>query len=571
MSTPDPTTLALTGQLPFILSVSAILALPISFLLIRLYRRSVLKRMSLRSEKPADKSKYFSSDPTENVEKTSYPLKLITVDASNNKDEANRAGMLFRKACSSPWRAAFIYLAGGSAFAVVMTVAFLRSSHNEMLPFRFLVLFWVYAWPLILTLYLVAATGLRTKMLLVAAYITGFTIFGSVVLARSPDSSATQLIVLWLSTNLPATVLLLVFLLRKVRAVGPMVVTFMILALTGSNLLLSIMDRRQELLRGAAEIGFSLGLGGIGTFWALSAIGFLVFAMLGWLALQWIRRRYQAKAVNDQSLILDSLWLLFGISYSVGLVFQGPLWILSGVAAFAVYKTTVLFGFRTIAPADSTQAVSLLILRVFSLGKRSEDLFDAITRHWRYLGHIQLITGPDLVAATVEPHEFLAFLSGKLDQQFIDGPEALAQRLSGMDSEPDFDGRYRVNDFFCHDDTWRITLDQLVDKSDVVLMDLRGFSPQNAGCVYEVQELVNSALLSRVVMTTDDTTDADFLEKTLTDAWTGMRFDSPNRSGPGEVRIIRLNDSSKAIFSLLEMICSAAETTQPVQISASTV
>jgi len=42
LTTTDPTTLALTGQLPFILSVGAILALPLSFLLINLYRRAVL-------------------------------------------------------------------------------------------------------------------------------------------------------------------------------------------------------------------------------------------------------------------------------------------------------------------------------------------------------------------------------------------------------------------------------------------------------------------------------------------------------------------------------------------------
>jgi hypothetical protein len=334
----------------------------------------------------------------------------------------------------------------------------------------------------------------------------------------------------------------------------------MILALTGSNLLPSILDRRQALLRSVAEAGFSLGLGGTGVFWSFILIGFLLFALLGWFVLLGIRKSYQSKRVNDQSLILDALWLLFGVSYAVGLVFEGAAWILSGIAAFAAFKTVVLFGFRTIAPTTGTpRTVSLLLLRVFSLGKRSEDLFDAVTRHWRYLGNVQLITGPDLATATVEPHEFLAFLSGRLDQQFIDGPETLARRVNEIDTRPDFDGRFRVNDFFCHDDTWRMTLERLVEASDVVLMDLRGFAPQNAGCVYEVHELVNSASLGRVVMTIDDTTDVPFLEKTLNDAWAGMRLDSPNRPGPGEVRIVRMGATGGAGFlALLQFLCDAA-------------
>jgi len=181
------------------------------------------------------------------------------------------------------------------------------------------------------------------------------------------------------------------------------------------------------------------------------------------------------------------LWLLFGVSYAVGLVFEGATWILSGLAAFAAYKAAVMLGFCAIAPAaDSTRAVSLLLLRVFSLGKRSEELFDAVTRHWRYLGHVQLITGPDLATATVEPHEFLAFLSGKLDLQFIDG-----------------------------------------------------------------------------------TTDFPFLEKTLNDAWAGMRSDSPNRQGSGKVRIVRLDDSGGAgLLTLMRHLCPASDAERAPSMSA---
>jgi hypothetical protein len=55
------------------------------------------------------------------------------------------------------------------------------------------------------------------------------------------------------------------------------------------------------------------------------------------------------------------------------------------------------------------------------LGKVSQRLFDALDKHWRHVGSIQMIAGPDLATTTVEPHEFLDFLRGRLARRFIDG------------------------------------------------------------------------------------------------------------------------------------------------------
>ena len=45
MEETDPVTRALTGQLPFVLILGALLALPLSLLLLSLYRRAVLRGM----------------------------------------------------------------------------------------------------------------------------------------------------------------------------------------------------------------------------------------------------------------------------------------------------------------------------------------------------------------------------------------------------------------------------------------------------------------------------------------------------------------------------------------------
>jgi hypothetical protein len=215
--------------------------------------------------------------------------------------------------------------------------------------------------------------------------------------------------------------------------------------------------------------------------------------------------------------------------------------------------------------ASSTrESAQLLLLRVFSLGRRSERLFDALATHWRHVGNIRLIAGPDLATTTVEPHEFLGFLSGKLARRFIDGPETLDLRLSETERERDPDGRFRVSDFFCYDDTWQTVLSRLADESDAVLMDLRGFSPQNRGVTHEINELIDHVPLGRVVFVVDDTTDEGFLRQTVQEAWDRMRPDSPNRaSTPGRLYLFRFTGARGDLRRLLYALCTSAGAESP--------
>ncbi|HET9117582.1 MAG TPA: hypothetical protein VFN75_05820 [Pseudonocardiaceae bacterium] len=442
----------------------------------------------------------------------------------------------------------------------MLALAFLWAGGVELRPLRFLILFWVYAWPLVLTLWLVAATTQREKLVLTTAYLTGYGGLTLAAIITSPNSSVSQVVVLWIITNLAPTLLFLVFLLRRVRAVGPLVVTLLVVAITGASLLLDVLEWNPNVLRTVSGFFFSLGLGGLGTFVALIAVGLAFFAVIGWFVLQWLRHGYQEKWFNDQSLILDALWLLFGISYAIELVFEGAAWAAAGLVAFAVYLATVRLGFRLLRTDTALQGSGLLVLRVFSLGKRSETLFDAVSRHWRYVGTVQLIAGPDLAAATVEPHEFLDFVSGRLERQFIDNPEVLDRRVGELDTRPDFDGRFRINDFFCHDDTWQATLAALVQHSDAVLMDLREFTPKRQGCIYEIRQLLQHMPLARIVMLADATTDGEFLEQTVAAAWNALPAGSPNRAVPQpHLTVIKgCRETDRNLHALLAAICRAA-------------
>jgi hypothetical protein len=300
-------------------------------------------------------------------------------------------------------------------------------------------------------------------------------------------------------------------------------------------------------------------LGAGQTVWALHLLGFALFGAIAWLILDALRQMYERKLVSDLSVTIDAVWLLFGIVNSIGLVFQGARWFLSGIGAFVAFKIVAALGFRLLRRRHPT-GPRLLLLRVFALGRRRERLYDALNKQWRTVGSIQMIAGPDLATTTIDPHEFLDFLSGRLARRFIDSGRSLELRIAAMDLEADGDGRFRATEFFCHDDTWKLTLARLAGESDAVLMDLRGFSQSNAGCVHEINELFNLVPLERALFVIDDSTDQAFMRETMKRAWQLVKERSPNRRlSPARVSLVRLSRwDARSIRTLLRAIASAA-------------
>src|SRR5262245_3293935 len=471
--------LALTGQLPFILLAATILALPISFGLLRLYRHAVVR--SMRST--------GGSGGGETMKPGLAPEHL-----TGPRPPAGAVEALLRR---GPWRAAIVYaIASGAAMGLLTAVAVILS----------------------------------------------------------PQLTIRQAVAFWIITNMPATIAVWIVLARPVRAVGPLVLTFMALAAVGANAAVALADADQRVLRLIVEVGMAIGLNAIGTFVGLLAVGAVVFGIAGWLALRWVGARYQKKRISDQSITLDAIWLFFGFTHAIGLAFEAPAWILTGPAAFLAFRLSARAGFAVTVPrAPSPGAGSrLLVLRVFVLGRQGERLFSRVTTHWRHAGSVQLIAGPDLAMTTVEPHEFLDFIHGRLARRFINGEAAFARRLAEMDLEPDRDGRYRINDFFCFDNAWQAVVTNLAQSSDAILVDLRGFSRQNAGVIFELNTLVDAVPLDRVVMATDDMTDAAFLNETIQKARSQMSAESPNRARAGaSPSVVRLRDRQLRELPLL--------------------
>jgi hypothetical protein len=540
----DPVTSFLTGHVSFYLLLAASLTWPTAYACLGLYARAV--RRSMRSRAHDAQAPGERPDVPEDRPHTESDAGAATLhDLGDAAAGSDRVNALLTQLRARPWRAAAVYGVAGAAYGVVMAVAQLLASGLEILPLRTLFLAWTFAWPAVLSAGIVAADTRRSKAALTLCYFAGITLLGAIEMPISPDLTWPQVFGPWVLYDLPPTILMLTYLSRRVRAVGPLILVFILTGLIGSDVVLNAAGSSNAVLLRIVRITSAIGFGGDETFYLLIALGFVLFGVVGWMALRWIRARYVAKQISDQSLTIDAVWLLFTIIFSMDLSFGHPLWTLAGVAAFATYKLCVRIGFAWLGRREPVpeNGPALLVLRSFSIGHDSEHLFDVVGRHWRRVGSVQMIAGVDLVSRTVEPHEFLDFVSGKLTRRFIDGEEVLNRRLSERDRAPDRDLRFRINEFFCYDDTWKLAFARLVHDSDAVLMDLRGFSHQNAGCVFELHQLARMIALDRVVFVVDGRTDTALLAQTL---------------GPGNVGVFRLGALTGGhIVQLLRAIATA--------------
>ena len=557
-ATTDPTTLAITGALPSVLLVGALLALPASLLLLWLYRRAVLRSMhaTARGGDVTAKVRAAAAGPAR-------ALNIAFADARSVPDAAPGT----RDAMRAPWRAATIYGLGGAAYACVMSVPWtVFTADTGTGPVKLATFFLTYLWPAVIAAGIVACTTRAARLKLLGAYAGVFALLAVVGLARSPDLRWYDPVLFWLVTNGADTVLLFLFLARPIRAVGPLVVTFTVLALSGSLLAVSVVGASNDSIRAAVEAGALLGLDGLEIFAFTLAFGFALLAGAGWLVLRQLGRRYQRKRLSDESLTIDTVFLFFGITQSISFAFEGATWAATGLAAFLAYKLVTIAGFALLRRLPAPAPRRLLLLRVFALGARSERFFDVLRKHWLRLGSVSMIAGPDLVTSTVEPHEFLEFASGELAGRFVTGRPDLERLIAAIDRAPDPDGRYRVNEFFCHADTWQMAMHRLVEESDVVLMDLRSFSPANRGCVYELGELLEAIDFARVVFVVDRTTDRAFLETTLRVLWSAVGPSSPNRRSPAPTaRLLAVERSTAAEIRGLMATLLDAVAAQPAR------
>ena len=256
--------------------------------------------------------------------------------------------------------------------------------------------------------------------------------------------------------------------------------------------------------------------------WAGAALGLAAVGMgllAAYFMLSWIGLAYEQKLFSDAQFQVFS-WMLAvsGTAMAVETMFQQASLIdpsnlqlaAASVSALLVYWLVTRYGLQ---PLRSNRR--LLVLRVFAQDSRGERLMDELEYRWRFIGPIALIGGTDMAAHTIDPAKAANFLRGRMKGGFVPNAEVLSRRVNNFDDEPDPDGRYRVNEFFCFSDVWQLAVQRLLQGCDAVVVDLRGFTALRRGTAWELGQLRETGALARTVFLIDRDTDQAAVHEAL--------------------------------------------------------
>lgn len=262
------------------------------------------------------------------------------------------------------------------------------------------------------------------------------------------------------------------------------------------------------------------GAGHAGQIALAIGLAFGASLMLTWFMLSWIGLAYEQKVFSDAQFQVFC-WMISVagvVIFTETLVYEDVLlgdelnrWLaLATLIALLAYWAMMRWFVR---PLHSDRR--LLVLRVFAQDSRGERLLDALEYRWRFIGPIVLIGGPDIAVRTIDPAKAANFLRLKLKDTFVPNRQVLHKRIAAMDDEPDPDGRYRVNEFYCFDDLWKEAVQLLLDSSDAIVLDLRGFTAQRQGTAYEIGLLASRGALARTIFLINASTDMQAVRQAM--------------------------------------------------------
>lgn len=246
----------------------------------------------------------------------------------------------------------------------------------------------------------------------------------------------------------------------------------------------------------------------IGVYPILGAFAFVPW-LIAWWPLRWLGRllglAYSRKWLSELLVVFAAVWMI--ALFDKAIPYAGS----AGLRATVMFVPLLWVPFFVLGTARlrtrQGRAPTLLVLRVFQQNAQVQDLFDQVVERWRLTGNTLMIAGTDLATRTLDGEDLFMFLDRRLPERFVSSASGVAPWLASIDTAPDADGRFRVNECYCHDSTWQDALKALVERSDVVLMDLRGFKPHNAGCCFELDVLARTPRPLRITLLVDEGTD----------------------------------------------------------------
>ncbi len=341
-----------------------------------------------------------------------------------------------------------------------------------------------------------------------------------------------------------------------------------------------------------------------------------------WSIMRYVGYKYQFKAHNDglNNRILP-IWklvfavfayrwyMLLAIIVMVSAFLNGLLSILlagklSGLLLLAAVGFHLIVIRKTRRERHQRPNLKLLILRVFLIDKTSLFTFARLAKYWRHFGNYFTITDPSFLKVywtqkirnNVVPYlvlmliiyieiesslgvkqSFLVFViflmvialitlmiieftKRAMASSFIKSPDDLKTSLQQLNTRPlRADNTFKEKPMACYDNTWKFTVEKLVTSSQVILMDLRGFSEENKGCEYEVNLLLNSVKLERILFI-GYASAIDLIEKVIKSQFEALTETSPNihSDQPEALLYVVHQESTKETQQLLDLLISKA-------------
>ena len=267
----------------------------------------------------------------------------------------------------------------------------------------------------------------------------------------------------------------------------------------------------------------------------------------------WVIRSTLTYISQPQPAIIMLIWILISMIFAVN---GALIYLFIYVVPIAGHLVLLRF----FQPKEDKN-IKLLILRTFQIRENTTFTFDKLARFWKHIGNMfsvvdtsyllftySLSTIRFLVYATLLQSVLLllpwyGFLSAvfliitfeyiKINRSAIRSNDDFLMRLKRFENQPrkradlTFRNMFSIN----HGNTWRSTVAELVKRTDVVMMDLRGFSEHKKGCEYEINYLVDHIPIERVVflISDEDLGNLDLIRHSIHEQWQTQRTDSPNR------------------------------------------
>ncbi len=548
----QPSSSTLPGVLLVALILGGITTLFLSLGIIAAYKHTVERAM--RPTLPNDEAPAFAPRPHDIQEGQSNP---------RGWEQQSQGFLLYAR--SRVNRLAMVYSAAGLACACILTFAFLLEAQVRS-PLAILIFLAIFSWPVILCWNHVAAWNFRTRRRNELIYAALIVALGLVSHSLRGTNSFVQVGMAFLVANLLVTLLILAFSLSAVRSVGPCILALTTSYIAGAWVTIHVVATHSSTVLLLNKWTDRLRLGVYSSVIIACFLIVLVFLPLGWFVMSLIVRSYNLNRGSDQSVQVDSIWLLFSLVQGIIICTPSPgssgRGVVLGMLAFPVYLTVRSIGFAWLRKSDvaAIPGISLLYLRRFHLRGRTEQLFRAVTLFWRVAGDVRLIGGPDLARSTIQPHTLFNFLRRKVNQSFIGSNEALDRQIANFPRSLDPDTRFRVTDFFCLDHMWRAAVTSLMIRSHVVLADFRGFTSKNKGALYEIRQLLHLVPIGRILILADTAEANDYLSDSVATLWRELPSTSPNYSSRHELPEVVLRvDSDRGILGVLEALFSLPE------------